>query len=193
MGFPIRNLNDLLRVEQRSTSMWPYPIKAFFIYTNKNKQFSSFIRDKFLWLDRVSGSVIFYLINTPPKEWLEVAQERTYWNHFIQMSGGNIRYDDRNVHEVADYFGVNRSSIPCVILFRSLQESEYIALSGFGSLGLEELRLVFEKIFKITEEFLRYPDRQNQDYVRLLTARLRPFKINTNFIHREDTNTTATH
>lgn len=73
-------------------------------------------------------------------------------------------------------------------MFRSLQESEYIVLSGFNPLGEKQIKEVFETTFNVTEKFLNQPNSSSRDYMELLIPSLTPYGISTNLVHRSETN-----
>lgn len=154
MGYPIRGLSDLLAVHKNIDDR-QYPLKAFFLYTEDDEPLNSYIRDHFMELDRTSGRLLFFLINNPPEKWLNGARDRTYWHHFLDITKGqNLEFDSYNIQEVADHFGINYKQLPCIILFTSLEDNNFIIISGFDQLRPGQVGPVFNQLFQETDRFM---------------------------------------
>ena len=131
----------------------------FLLYSQPHNNIIQFMRENFYELDRMSGHKCFvFLIEQPPINWKDQAAQREYWQKFIFNKEVDtyltevIPCQRAEVYEVARHFNIRNVEIPCVVLFKNINDNEVFVYKLKNSWTSERLTLEFQRIFDILRE-----------------------------------------
>jgi hypothetical protein len=151
---PITTIEEIVNHWHISEDDWASAY-AFFLYTNEDKNIVRYVRENFFELERLSEeNCLIFLIENPPKTWLDEARARDYWREFefktsVWWTGFTevMPYDKSTAHEIGKHLGIHPTDVPCITFFRSIHDSQLVIYrldNSWTDLELtEELRELF--------------------------------------------------
>lgn len=112
----------------------PYPMYAFFLYSDKDKDIAEFVRSDGHWLNSLSGFNCLIGVCENPGEWGEGWE--LYWKDILgprfkklKKEWMNLKPYDRNTaFLLADLLGVDKSTLPCMVFLESLPGRKILCL-----------------------------------------------------------------
>lgn len=128
MGFPLRS--NVFKVGTNEQVYFArFPVQVAVLFSPKDEDFSQAFKDIFLELDELTGEyVAFFAVLDPPKDWIEVAQSREWWQNYQNRLGQlGFSMDDKIlVHEIARLFGITWAMLPSIVVGTDLWTGEFI-------------------------------------------------------------------
>jgi hypothetical protein len=167
---PIKDIQDVLRNwDVFEEGRWP--LYAFFLYTDEDRNLAAYVRDSFRSLDTLSGNdCLIFLIDEPEEKWLQQARKREYWSEFqfrTQIWEGFTQsrpYDKSQAYDIARHFGLSPAKLPCVVLFKSIHDRELLVYPLDPRWAHEDLSQAFRELFSVTQETENRLNSHSLDY-----------------------------
>ncbi len=151
---PIRSLEELQDYWVRRGN--ESAIYAFFLYSDEDTTIVHYVRKYFLEIDRMTGpDCRVFLVEKPPKNWLEEAETREYWKEYNDKDfWEGFRtvkpYKEGEAYSIAIKLGIPIDSLPCIVFFKDLNSYELLVYKIINKSEPEQITRELRELFAVT-------------------------------------------
>lgn len=123
MGFPAKSLSDIVKYYYDIETQLKPNYYVFPLYSSDNIDFRKYILDNFNSIHQKSNHVVFFLFDSPPKNW----KQENDLNYYENIVGKNYDTDfnEDEIRTICNYINISDQNLPVLISFNSLQSNSF--------------------------------------------------------------------
>ncbi|MFG2038065.1 hypothetical protein [Dactylosporangium sp. NPDC048998] len=130
---------------------WGDSLSGVLLYTEEDKEVAAYVRRHYLAIHDLSGPHLTIHVFERPvgpagvRYWRHILGERFFRLCCSLGWVSSIPFDLRNAYAAADYLGVDRSHLPCLVIFDTVDRPNKLVIS-MTPLSAQRIRIILSKI-----------------------------------------------
>lgn len=143
-----------------------YPLVSFLLYSEEDREFAEFVKDKGDWLHALTGDDLYVGVFANPEQW-----DNSWWNFWTEKLGqeyiSKLKKDIDNglifpnhSYDLAAKLGIDKGTLPGIFIAEDLDKNEFMYIPIFQHGSESDYKQFFNDVISCVQKANNYAEGQ---------------------------------